>query len=100
MNKKLITLTLLLCCSCAAEQKPAIWQIPDYNHIAAHVRVIDKSPTFVTYEYKDISIDEVAPVAAVYCHDRGNKQASLYEITMRPDNSRRAVFVCKEMSDF
>ena len=99
MNKIFITLMLLLCCSCVTGQKVAVWQIPDYNRIASHVRVVDKSPTFVTYEYKDISIDEVAPVAAVYCHDRGNKQASLYEITMRPDNSRRAVFVCKEMSD-
>ena len=99
MNKIFMTLMLLLCCSCVTGQKVAVWQIPDYNRIASHVRVVDKSPTFVTYEYKDISIHEVAPVAAVYCHDRGNKQASLYEITMRPDNSRRAVFVCKEMSD-
>ena len=100
MNKKLMTLVLLLCSSFASEQKLAVWQIPDYNHIAAHVQVVDKSPTFVTYEYKDISVDEVAPVAAVYCYDRGNKQASLYEITTRPDNSRRAVFVCKKVSDF
>ena len=101
MKKFLIMLMMSLSCSCAAEQEDvAIWQIPDYNHIAAHVKVIDKSPDFVTYEYKDIRVDEIAPVAAVYCHDRGGKQASLYEITMRPDNSRRAIFVCKSVSDF
>ena len=72
----------------------------EYNHIAAHTRVVAKSPNFVTYEYKDIRVDEIAPVAALYCQDRGGKQASLYEIITRPDNSRRATFVCQKPADF
>lgn len=99
--KKLVACTLsLLACACAAEPEKVIWEQPDYNYIAAHTRVVAKSPNFVTYEYKDIRVDEIAPVAALYCQDRGGKQAALYEITMRPDNSRRATFACQKLADF
>ena len=78
----------------------AIWEQPNYNYIASHTRVVSKSPTHVVYEYKDIRIDEIAPVAALYCQDRGGRQAALYEIVTRPDNSRRATFVCQEIPNF
>ncbi len=99
--KKLIAFLLpLLVCACANEREYAIWEAPDYNHIAAHTRVVAKSPNFVTYEYKDIRVDEIAPVAALYCQERGGKQAALYEILTRPDNSRRATFVCQKQAEF
>ena len=68
---------------------------PDYNHIAEHVRVIDKTSNYVVYEYMNIRVDEVAPVAALYCNDQGGKQANLYNIELRPDNRRRVVFACR-----
>lgn len=68
---------------------------PDYNHIASHVVVLDKSSNYVVYEYSDIRVDEIAPVAAIYCHDHGGRVASLYDINLRPDNRRRATFVCQ-----
>ncbi len=71
------------------------YEEPPYNYIAAHVRVVEKASNFVVYEYANIRVDEVAPVAAIYCHDQGGRQASLYDISLRPDNRRRAVFVCK-----
>lgn len=69
---------------------------PDYNRIARNVTVVSKSPLYVTYEYKNIRVDEIAAVAAQYCFDRGKRQAELYEITMHPNNARRATFVCKK----
>ncbi len=101
MKKIFAALLALSMNACAlSEPETVIWEQPDYNHIAAHARVVAKSPNFVTYEYKDIRVDEIAPVAALYCQDRGGKQASLYEIVTRPDNSRRATFVCQKLADF
>ena len=72
---------------------------PDYNRIAQNAVVVSKSPLYVTYEYKNITVDELAAVAAQYCHDRGEKQASLYDITLHRNNSRRATFVCKKIDE-
>lgn len=71
------------------------YEEPPYNHIASHVNVIDKASSFVVYEYFDIRVDEIVPVAAIYCHDQGGKQASLYDITLWQNNRRRATFICK-----
>ncbi len=70
---------------------------PDYNYIADHVVIIEKSPWHVVYEYSNIRIDEIAPVAAIYCANRGDRQAVLYDIKLQPDNRRRATFVCDEL---
>lgn len=101
MKRFLIAFMLMFLSSCSfMDSDVAIWEQPDYNYIASHTRVVSKSPTHVVYEYKDIRVDEIAPVAALYCQDRGGRQAALYEIITRPDNSRRATFVCQEMPDF
>lgn len=73
----------------------AKYQEPEYNYIAEHVRVIEKASSHVVYEYTNIRVDEVAPVAAIYCNDHGRRQASLYNITTWKNNRRRATFVCK-----
>lgn len=100
MKKIVILFALFVLVSCALESEYAIWEEPDYNYIAAHARVVDKSPSHVVYEYKDIRVDEIAPVAALYCQDKGGKQASLYEIILRPDNYRRVTFVCQKLPEF
>ena len=100
MKRFLMLYLLAVITSCASNSEQIAWEEPNYNYIASHVRVISKSPTHVVYEYKDIRVDEIAPVAALYCQDRGGKQASLYEITMRPDHYRRATFVCQEITQF
>ena len=73
---------------------------PDYNYIADHVVVIEKSSRHVIYEYVNIRVDEIAPVAAIYCANQNGKQASLYNIERRPDNRRRATFVCEYPSAY
>jgi len=66
----------------------------DYNYIAAHVNVISKSSRHIVYEYKDVRIDDIAPVAAIYCNNQNGRQANLYNIIRQPDNRRRATFSC------
>ncbi len=100
--KKLLSLILGcgVLCSCAGndDMQEYIFN-PDYNRIAKNAVVVSKSPLYVTYEYKNITVDELAAVAAQYCHDRGEKQASLYDITLHRNNSRRATFVCKKIDE-
>ncbi|MBE6458928.1 MAG: hypothetical protein IJW72_06710 [Alphaproteobacteria bacterium] len=95
--KKMLCLVFLL--NACAWVENLYWEEPDYNRLAAHMSVVDKSPRFVTYEYRDIGVDEVAPIAALYCQERGNLQAALYEITMHRNNARRATFVCKKTDE-
>ncbi len=90
-------LILLTACAAAPSDEPEIWEIPNINRVAAHTRVIKTTPTMVVYEYKDVRVDEIAPVAALYCYDHGKKQAELQQITMRPDFARRAVFACVKL---
>ena len=68
---------------------------PNYNYLASHINVVEKSSSHVIYEYSNVRIDEVAGIAAVYCHEKGRKkQALLHKIISRPDNRRHAIFVC------
>lgn len=99
--KKYLTAAMFLLASCAPQTREiAIWEEPDYNYIAANTTVVSKSPLYVTYEYKNIGVEEIAPVAALYCQERGGRQAALYEVTMHRNNSRRATFVCQKVSEF
>ena len=68
---------------------------PDYNYLASHINVVEKSSGHVIYDYSNVRIDEVAGIAAVYCHEKAHKkQALLHKIITRPDNRRHATFVC------
>ncbi len=68
---------------------------PNYNYLASHINVVEKSSSHVIYEYSNVRVDEVAGIAAVYCHEKGGKkQALLHKIVTRPDNRRHATFVC------
>jgi len=87
-----VTLLLGACSLFSTEEE---YVEPNYNYIADHVRVIDKTSNYVVYEYMNIRVDEIAPVAALYCNDQGGKQASLYNIELRPNNRRRVIFACK-----
>lgn len=98
--KKFLLALLLFGVQACTRTETLYWEEPDYNRLAAHMSVVEKSPRHVTYEYRDIRVDEVAPIAALYCQEHGNKQAALYEITMHRNNARRATFVCKNPDEF
>ena len=71
------------------------YEEPDYNYLASHINVVEKSSSHVIYDYSNVRIDEVAGIAAVYCHEKaGKKQALLHKIITRPDNRRHATFIC------
>lgn len=94
----IVSALLLSACAYQNRQETELVFDPDYNRLAKNVAVVSQSSRFVIYEYKDIRVDELAAIAAQYCQDHGDKQASLYDITLHRNNSRRATFVCKKLS--
>lgn len=68
---------------------------PDYKRFVNNVKIISESATHVTYEYRNVRVDELAVLAALYCNDQTEKQAYLDKIVLQPNHSRRAVFICK-----
>lgn len=70
-----------------------------FEDLARNVTVVKHSPFFVIYEYKNIRVDELGAVAALYCQDQNRKQAVLYDINLHQNNSRRATFMCKAPSE-
>lgn len=58
-----------------------------------------KGDTFVTYEYKDVRIDELAPLAIKYCENSAQgTDARLREIVLYHNNARRATFDCVNLA--
>lgn len=53
---------------------------------------------FVTYEYKNIRVDEVAALAVRYCEEHGGKKAYLRQITLHQNHNRTATFDCKNLA--
>ena len=92
--KKLIVASLFFLTACQSFFA-SDYNEPDYNYLASHINVVERSSSHVIYEYSNVRVDEVAGIAAVYCHDKANKkQALLHKIVTRPDNRRHATFVC------
>lgn len=59
-----------------------------------NVTVKEETARFVTYEYKDVRIDEVSSLAARYCAEHGEKKAFLRENITYRNRLRRATFDC------
>jgi putative hemolysin len=66
-----------------------------YKH---NVAVKEHTADYVTYEYKDIGISEVASLAIIYCQNQGGKQAFLREILLYRNHNRRATFDCSNLA--
>lgn len=99
MRKWVLSLLVLSVVACAMPyQDEEIIFDPDINRIARNTVIVEKSSQMVVYEYKNIRIDELSAVAALYCQDHGQKQAVLHDIQLTRGNARRAVFFCRETS--
>ena len=48
----------------------------------------------ITYEYKDVRIDEIAYLAAEYCYEQKQRKAVLYDSQLYRNFSRRTTFHC------
>ncbi len=71
----------------------------DYERFFQNVVVKEKTPYSVTYEYKDVRIDELAYLASRYCYEQGEKVAYLHDAVLYRNFSRRATFDCKELQN-
>lgn len=65
-----------------------------YKHFLRNVVIKRRSPNFITYEYKEIRVDELSPLAARYCRENGNRTAVLRSVVLFKNYSRRATFDC------
>lgn len=91
----LLSLSVLSACSLWSSGSQNGVPEPDYARFVNNVTIVSQSSTHVTYEYKNIRVDELAVLAALYCNDQTSKQAYLDKIVLQPDHARRAVFICK-----
>lgn len=66
----------------------------EYDRFLDNVVIKRKSPSFVTYEYKDVRVDEIAPLASKYCQENGGKTAVLRNISLYKNFARWATFDC------
>ena len=70
-----------------------------YDRLADNVRIKQADAFGITYEYKDVRIDESAYLAAYYCHEQGEKRAYLYDSQLYKNYARRATFHCVELQN-
>lgn len=61
--------------------------------------VKEKGDHSITYEYRDIRVDELAGLAARYCVDTYNMPAHLKSIRLHKNNARLATFHCQDLQD-
>lgn len=71
----------------------------DYDRFFQNVIVKEKTPHYVTYEYKDVRIDEIAFLASRYCFEQDGKTAYLHDTQLYRNFTRRATFDCLELQN-
>jgi putative hemolysin len=79
----------------ANDAEAEVTPVVRYRH---NVAVKDHTADYVTYEYKDMRVDEVASLAIIYCQNQGGKQAFLREILLYHNHNRRATFDCSNLA--
>lgn len=65
-----------------------------YDRFLNNVVIKSRSENHVTYEYKDVRVDELAPLASRYCQENGNRTAVLRSVILYKNFARRATFDC------
>ena len=62
---------------------------------ADDVFVVSEGSDFVTYQYKDVRVDEISPLASLYCADTSmGASPYLREVSMYHNGFMRATFDC------
>ena len=77
------------------EVRTSIVTDAEYADFAKNVTVVAQKEDYVEYEYKNIRVDDMAVLAALYCHDQDKKKAYLDKIILYQNNARRAKFICR-----
>ena len=73
------------------------YQIADeYEKISGNdVFVVSEGSDFVTYQYKNVRVDEISPLASLYCADMTSGSSPyLREVSMFRNGFMRATFDC------
>ena len=108
MKKIFLMMSVILCMTvaCANNEKQVVVCEENYqgNYFSeadkAHYRenIVEKrrGERYVSYEYQNVRIDEIAALAAYYCEQK-SKKAYLREIVMRENHSRLATFDCVDL---
>ncbi|MDO4183989.1 MAG: hypothetical protein Q4D11_01950 [Rhodospirillales bacterium] len=66
----------------------------EYKSFSDRVSVKEQNGNTVTYEYRDIQVDEMMPLAAHYCREHGNRTAIMRKINLYHGYYRRVTFDC------
>ncbi len=62
-----------------------------------NIRIKQADEFGITYEYKDVRIDEIAFLAAQYCYEQKERKAVLFDSQLYKNFARRATFHCLEL---
>lgn len=68
-----------------------------YDRFLDNVEIVARSENYVTYEYKDVRVDELAPLASRYCQEHGNRTAFFRGTFLYKNYARRATFDCRRL---
>lgn len=69
------------------------------NLTANDVFVVGEGSDFVTYQYKNVRVDEISPLASMYCADIAyGGSPYLREVTMYHNGFMRATFDCVSLA--
>jgi len=66
----------------------------EYKSFGSRVAIKATGDNAVTYEYRDVRVDELMPLAAHYCSEHGNRTAILRKINLYHGYYRRVTFDC------
>lgn len=75
-----------------------IYYAGDFQRYRENVAVKEATADTVTYEYKDVRVDELAPLAIMHCAENGGKKAYLRHIVLYRNHLRRATFDCLNLA--
>ena len=95
--KKLSVLCVALCLAlgaCSSSPIKGDLYKNDHDRYIKNIVVKEKSEYGITYEYKDVRIDELASAAAKYCNQLG-KKAMLISTSLYHNNKMRSAFMCE-----
>lgn len=60
---------------------------------------VSEGADFVTYQYRNVRVDEISPLATLYCADvAGGKSSYLREVSMYHNGFMRATFDCVNLA--
>lgn len=69
------------------------------NVTASDVFVVEEGVDYVTYQYRSVAVDEVSPLATMYCADVGQGRSPyLREVVMFHNGFMRATFDCVNLA--